>query len=211
MSSLFIVLVLIPCFAVLFIAAGGHYALRRVWRFQRGRLRQRKSRSEILSRGLRQEAKALPVDLRDIRDLAFNLQLGTSLEATLSGALAQTADQFASRKGVFGERLKRQVDAKLASSPEDVILGLAEDFDSSHLRELLERLAMAREGGVSYERALSISVDSIEEDIRSRIEMDIQEAPTKLTLPMVVGIFGPPVILGTLPLLAGILRVLSER
>lgn len=211
MSGPLVAFVLILCFVVLFIAAGGHYALRRVWRFQHERRRGRRSRSGLLQHDPGQERKALPEDLRDTRDFAFNLQLGTSMEATLSGALEQTAHQFASRKGIFGERLKRQVDAKLASSPEDVIQGLAEDFDSSHLRELLERLIMAREGGVSYERALSISVNSIEEDIRSRIEMEIQEAPTKLTIPMVVGIFGPPVMIGMLPLIAGMLRVLSEH
>lgn len=211
MSGLLVAFVLILCFVVLFIAAGGHYVLRRVWRFQRERRRGRRSRSGLLQRDPGQERKALPVDLRDIRDFAFNLQLGTSMAATLSGALEQTAYQFASRKGIFGERLKRQVDAKLASSPEDVVQGLAEDFDSSHLRELLERLIMAREGGVSYERALSISVDSIEEDIRSWIEMEIQEAPTKLTIPMVLGIFGPPILIGMFPLIARMLGVLSEN
>jgi len=208
-SGLLATFVLILCFVVLFIAAGGQYAYRRVRRFQRERRRGRKSRPELLLHGPGQERKALPVDLKDIRDFTFNLQLGTSMAATLSGALMQTAQQFAARKGIFGERLRRQVDAKLASSPEDVIQGLAEDFDSIHLRELLDRLLMAREGGVSYERALAISVDSIEEDIRSRIEMEIQAAPTKLTIPMVLGIFGPPVVIGMLPLIAGMLDVFS--
>jgi len=210
-SGLLVAFVLILCFVVLFLAAGGHYALRRVLRFQRDRRRGSRSRSGLLQHDPGQERKALPVELRDIRDFAFNLQLGTSMEATLSGALEQTAYQFVSRKGIFGERLKRQVDAKLASSPEDVVQGLAEDFDSSHLRELLERLIMAREGGVSYERALSISVDSIEEDIRAQIEMEIQEAPTKLTIPMVLGIFGPPLVIGMLPLIAGMLEVFSAQ
>ena len=210
MTGLFTAFVLTLCFVVLFIAGGGHYAFRRVRRFQRERRRGRKSQPELLRHGPGQERKVLPVDLKDIRDFTFNLQLGTSMAATLSGALMQTAQQFAARKGIFGERLRRQVDAKLASSPEDVILGLAEDFDSSHLRELLDRLVMAREGGVSYERALSISVDSVEEDIRSRIEMEIQAAPTKLTIPMVLGIFGPPVVIGMLPLIAGMLDVFSS-
>jgi len=206
-SSISIALVLIACLVVLFVAAGGHYALSRVWRFQTLR---RKRRALSSSKGKPGQAQTkLTADLRDIRDFAFNLQLGTSMEATLSGALAQTAEQFAARKGAFGERLKRQVDAKLASSPEEVIQGLAEDFNSPHLEAMLERLAMAREGGVSYARALAISVDSIEEDIRSQTEMEIQEAPTKLTVPMVVGVFGPPIVLGLLPLIAGVLRILG--
>ena len=202
---------LAACFAVLFIAAGGHHALRKVWRFQRSRRRWGKSAGAALATSGAQQRKALVADLRDVRDFAFNLQLGTSMEATLSGALSETAEQFAGKKGVFGERLKRQVDAKLASSPEDVIRGLAEDFDSLQLREMLDRLAMAREGGVSYERALSISVDSIEEDIRAEVEQEIQQAQTKLTVPMVVGVFGPPLVIGILPLIARMLGVLSRR
>jgi hypothetical protein len=200
---------LAACFAVLFIAAGGHHALRKVWRFQRSRRRWGKSGgASFATTG--QQKKTLVADLRDVRDFAFNLQLGTSMEATLSGALTETAEQFAARKGIFGERLKRQVDAKLASSPEDVIRGLAEDFDSLQLREMLDRLAMAREGGVSYERALAISVDSIEEDIRAQVEHEIQQAQTKLTVPMVVGVFGPPLVIGILPLIARMLGILSR-
>lgn len=211
MSRLPVALALVSCFAVLFLAAGGRDALARVLRFQRVRRKSRKASSPLLPKGLGAKEETFPVDLRDIRDFAFNLQLGTSMEETLSGALAQTAEQFASMKGVFGERLRRQVDARLASSPEDVILGLAEDFGSLHLRELLDRLEMAREGGVSYERALAISVDAIEEDIRSRIEMEIMEAPTKLTVPMVLGVFGPPIIIGMLPLIARMLEIISEQ
>jgi len=200
---------LAACFAVLFIAAGGYQALRKVWRFQRSRRRWGKS-GGTSSATTGQQRKTLVADLRDVRDFAFNLQLGTSMEATLSGALTETAQQFAARKGIFGERLKRQVDAKLASSPEDVIRGLAEDFDSLQLREMLDRLAMAREGGVSYERALAISVDSIEEDIRAQVEQEIQQAQTKLTVPMVVGVFGPPLVIGILPLIARMLGILSR-
>jgi len=204
-------LVLGFCFIVLFIAAGGQQALNRIWRFQRSRLRWGKSGKVSVAGVTLRPEKVLVADLRDIRDFAFNLQLGTSMESTLSGALRETADQFATRKGVFGERLKKQVDAKLSSSPEAVIEGLAQDFDSLQLREMLDRLAMAREGGVSYERALSISVDSIEEDIRAEVEKEIQQAQTKLTVPMVVGVFGPPLVIGILPLVARMLGVLSAR
>jgi hypothetical protein len=102
------------------------------------------------------------------------------------------------------------VEAKLAASPEEVLLGLADDFDSAHLRDIVERLEMAREGGVSYERALSISVDAIEEDIRSQVEMAIQKAPTRLTIPMVVGVFGPPLLIGLVPLISRVLEVFGE-
>ena len=74
MRGFLVALVLILCFVVLFIAAGGQYALKRVWRFQQERRKGRRSRSGLLQSDPGQEIKALSADLRDIRDFAFNLQ-----------------------------------------------------------------------------------------------------------------------------------------
>ena len=80
--------------------------------------------------------------------------------------------------------------------------GLVEDFDCPQLAEVLDRIRMAADGGISYNRVLAVTVASIEEDLRGIVEKEIQKAPTRLTLPMVIGVFFPALILGLLPLMA---------
>jgi len=181
-----------------------HYALSRMWRFQRRRL------GLDLGRFRRpfKRRKQPQVDLTEIRDFAVSLQLAISLEETLSGALARTAEQFSGR-GFFGERLKRHVESKLAISPEEVIRGLAEEFGSEELRDLLTKLDLARDGGVSCVEALSVSVNAIEEEIRAGIERDIQRAPIVLTIPMVLGVFFVSIVLSLWPLISSMLRTLQ--
>jgi len=194
--------------AMLVVAAlGFDYTVQRVWAFQRKRFQRRAegSRARLLARLGR--PPRYQVDLREIRDFVIGLQLGTSLDETLSGALLRAAEQLKDR-GAFGERLLKHVETRLSIAPEDVIKGLAEDFQSEHLRDLLLRLEMAREGGISYERALSLSVSLIEEEIRGHLERDIQQIPIKLTLPMIVGVFLPAIIIGIFPLALNVLGVL---
>jgi hypothetical protein len=150
------------------------------------------------------------VDPTEIRDFMVNLELATSLEQTLTGALLETAEQFAHR-GVFGQRLKRHVETRLVLSPEDVIRGLVEDFGSSELRDLLTRLERARAGGTSNVEALTLAVETIEHGIRSNVERDIQRAPIILTIPMVVGVFFVALVITTYPLIITTLEILTRR
>jgi hypothetical protein len=149
------------------------------------------------------------VDSTEIRDFVVNLELATSLDQTLAGALVETAEQFANR-GVFGQRLKRHVDTRLVLSPEDVIRGLVEDFGSSELRGLLTWLERARAGGTSNVEALALSVETIEHDIRSKVERDIQRAPIILTIPMVVGVFFVALAITVYPLIVGTIQTLMR-
>jgi hypothetical protein len=48
----------------------------------------------------------------------------------------------------------------------------------------------------------------LEEEIRSDIEQEIQQLPIRLTLPMIVGVFLPAVIIGVFPLALNVLGVL---
>ena len=180
------------------------YHLRRVIRFQRLRIKGFEVPS-LLSLLTEPQGEKRQVRLSDVRDLVISLQLGTSLDATLTGSLARAAEQFEER-GALGERLKRHVQSKLGSiGPHAVIEGLVQDFDCPQLEEVLERLHMAEDGGVSYTQVLAVSASSIEEDIRAAIEREIQKAPTRLTLPMVIGVFFPALVLGLLPLLGSAL------
>jgi hypothetical protein len=138
-----------------------------------------------------------------------SLQLAASLGETLSGGLAAAAEQFAHR-GVFGDRLKRHVESRLSISPEAVLEGLAEDFDSEELRDLLSRLEMAREGGASISETLKVSAEEAESRIRDEIKQDIQRAPVTLTVPMAVGVFLPAIALSMYPLVSRLISSLTR-
>jgi hypothetical protein len=156
-----------------------------------------------------QRRRKFQVDPTEIRDFVVNLELATSLDQTLAGALVETAEQFADR-GTFGQRLKRHVETRLVMSPEDVIRGLVEDFGSSELRGLLTWLERARAGGTSNVEALALSVETIEHDIRSKVERDIQRAPIILTIPMVVGVFFVALAITVYPLIVGTIQTLMR-
>ena len=181
------------------------YLLWRIVRFQRLRPELQVETMPVL-RWFRRRRK-LQVDLTEIRDFVVNLELATSLEQTLAGALVETAEQFADR-GVFGQRLKRHVATRLVLSPEDVIRGLIEDFGSSELIDLLTRLERARAGGTSNIEALTLSVETIENNIRYKVERDIQRAPIILTIPMVVGVFFVALVITAYPLVVGTIQTL---
>lgn len=180
----------------------------RIWRFQRHRLgRYQDLIEERLLRRFR-SGQRFQTDLTTIRDFVITLQLAMSLEDSLAGALTRAARHLKDR-GTFGERLMIQVRSRLTISPEEVIAGLAEDFDSDELREVMDRLAMARDGGLSYADALAVSVDDIENRIRRKIEKDIQRAPLILTIPMIAGVFFSALILALYPVVAALVESLA--
>jgi len=157
-----------------------------------------------------QRRRELQADPTEIRDFVVNLELATSLGQTLAGALVETAEQFADR-GVFGQRLKRHVATRLVLSPEDVIRGLAEDFGSSELRDLLTRLERARAGGTSNVEALALSVETIENNIRYKVERNIQRAPIILTIPMVVGVFFVALAITAYPIIVTTIEIMTRQ
>lgn len=211
MTFLIVLLVLAGGFIVLLSAVGGEYGLRRILHFQRRRLKKTGGVPSILSLMTESSQKKLQVPLTDVRDLVISLQLGTSMEATLSNSLSRAAEQFAGR-GALGERLQRHVEARLNTmSPQAVLQGLVDDFDCPQLAEVLERIRMAEDGGVSYNQVLRVSVDAIEEDIRAEIEQEIQKAPMRLTIPMVIGVFLPALVLGLIPLVGSALSQMQGR
>ena len=179
---------------------GLDYHIRRIMLFQRRR-RTKVTSTAPAFLSIFQKPKKVQVPLTDVRDLIISLQLGTSMESTLTGSLARAAEQFADR-GVLGERLQKHVEARLSISPESVLEGLAEDLDCRQLNEVLERIRMAASGGVTYNRVLAVSASAIEEDIRGAVEQRIQKAPVSLTPLMVAGVFFPALVLLMWPLVA---------
>lgn len=178
---------------------------RRVWLFQRRRLKLRFR----LPRWLRWiRRRKYTVEMTTLRDFVVNLQLAVSLAETLGGALAVTAEQFADR-GVFGERLQRHVETRLAIAPDEVIKALAYDFDSQPLRDLLDRLDIARDGGITRREALQITAEELDERIRIDVEREMQRAPVVLTIPMVAGVFFACLLLLIYPVAVRVMEGLS--
>ena len=205
MTGLWMGVILVGAVALLFSASGLGYAVKRVWRFQRRRLgwsvlrKRGGSRPQLFN--CFQRKPRFQASLTEIRDFVVNLQLATSMDQTLSVALLQAAEQLADW-GVFGKRLKQHVESKLVASPEEVIKGLAEDFESDQLNDVLRRLEAARDGKISNVKALSLSVAAIEEEIRVGIEREINQASIRLIFLMVVTVFGPTLVLSLVPLIA---------
>jgi ABC-type multidrug transport system fused ATPase/permease subunit len=171
------------------------YPVQRIWVFWRRRYRLR-TRGDPFRRFRRERYNA---SLGELRDFASSLLLGTSMKATLAQALQKTAEQFKNR-GIFGERLNRYVEARVAESPESVIEGLIQDFRSEHLSDMLRRIEISRQTGGALVDALALTVDAIEEDISSGVSREIREAANQLTVPMILGVFLSIVALGILPL-----------
>jgi hypothetical protein len=210
MINLLLVLALIVVLVMLLATSELGYTLRRMRAFRRRRSgrRLRRPRLGLLAR-FRREPE-LHVDLREIRDFVISLHLGTSMEETLSGALTETAEQMQGRSD-FGDRLYKHVQTRLSIAPEEVIQGLIDDFHSEHLRDLLQRLEMARDGGISYDRALSLTISQLEEEIKGDVRRDIQRMPIELTLPMIAGVFLPAILIGLFPIVMTFLSQISLR
>ena len=184
------------------------YWSKRIWRFQSRRYPWiRDLRSGRLWRRVRKREN-FKTDLVTLRDFLLTLQLATSLEDTLAGALRR-AEEYMGDRGEFGERLTVQVHSRLTISPEAVIEGLAEDFDSDELREVMERLDLVRDSGLTFADALAISVEEIENRIRRQTEKDIQRAPLILTIPMVAGVFFAALLLAMYPMVAWLIGNLA--
>jgi hypothetical protein len=153
-------------------------------------------------------AKYYRVDLPLIRDFIGNLQLAMSLEDTLSGAIIRTSEQFKD-KGYFGARLMRHVRSRLSIAPDAVIAALARDFNSSELDDVVLRLELARDSGLTAVEALNVSLEEVEHKIQNSLERDIQRSPVVLTIPMVVGVFFATLMLAVFPLVQGLLRTMT--
>lgn len=197
--ALLLVVLLVAAYLLLF-----QYPLRRIRAFRRGLSAASGQRGVMPT--ARGKAKPRRVTLPELRDFASSLLLGTSMQVTLAQALQRTAEQFRGR-GLFGQRLNRHVEARLNESPEAVLQGLAEDFKSEHLEDIVRRIEIARQAGATLDDAFAVSVEAIEEDIRATISREIREWANTLTIPMIMGVFFSLMMLGLLPLVYRLARM----
>ena len=136
--------------------------------------------------------------LGSVRDFITSLRLMVSMGDTLSRSLMRLAE--GEEQGLFGRRLRHHVATKLASSPETVIEALSQDFRSPELENLLLRLRASQKGGLSGSEAVRSTAEEVEVEMAERAELAIEEAPTKLVLPMLVGLFPTILVLLLYPL-----------
>lgn len=133
-----------------------------------------------------------------IRDFITALRLMVSMGETLSRSLMRLSQ--GDGRGLFERRLRHHVATKVSSSPEAVIEALAQDFRSTELENLLLRLRASQRGGLSGGEAVRATAEEVEAEIAERAELAIEEAPTKLVLPMLVGLFPTILVLLLYPL-----------
>ncbi len=136
--------------------------------------------------------------LAEVRDFIAALRLMVSIGETLSRSLIRLSQE--DDPSLFGQRLRGHVATRLASSPEAVIEALARDFRSPELENLLLRLRASQRGGLSGGEAVRSTAEEVEAEMAERAELAIEEAPTKLVLPMLVGLFPTILVLLLYPL-----------
>lgn len=142
-----------------------------------------------------------------VRDFVTALRLLVSMGDTLSRSLMRLAE--GEERSLFDRRLRHHVATRLASSPEVVIEALAHDFRSPELENLLLRLRASQKGGLSGGEAVRSTAEEVEAEMAERAELAIEEAPTKLVLPMLVGLFPTILVLLLYPLANAFLAGLS--
>lgn len=202
-----LLLLLVALAAVVFLVVGpGWHRINLLQRKRRGRFMAKYSPRRMWRKA--RKKPAYEVDMPTVRDFILTLQLSLSLAETLAGALVQAGRQFGDR-GVFGQRITTRVRSQLQVEPEAVIRALAEDFNSEHLTELADRLDLAHEGGLSYSEAVNATLDDIEDEIRIKVEKEIEQAPVMLTIPMIIGVFFSALALLGFPLLVTMFNTMT--
>ena len=145
-----------------------------------------------------------------VREFLSSLRLSLAMKPTIPLALQKTAKRTMG-KGVFAERLRYHVQTRLfTTGAVSVIEALSQEFDSEPLKGLLVRLQAAKQGGLSLPEALKRAAQEMEAEMMREAEFAIEDAPTRLTFPMLGALFPPLIILPVVPLLANVLRSLGE-
>ena len=161
-----------------------------------------------------------------VQTFVIQLRMEVSLARTLSQALGEITAQlerapemagFAAYPGgedkaaaLFQRRLEFHTQRLLSlARPEQVLAALARDFRSETLDSLLVKIDAAQRGGATYAEALAASVDETMETMMANARLSIQEAPMKLLLPMLGGLFPPPIVLMILPVVTTVIAGMS--
>ena len=150
-----------------------------------------------------QKQRARRTILIEIRRLLADLAVALRYEASPGKALAMAAARDdPSTRFASGGLVHRRLRAFLAgrqAEPEKVLARLADDLRSLELQRLVRRMSAARRGGLAFERALSLALDEVVEESEAAADAEIESAPEKLNLPMIVALMTPALILLVFP------------
>lgn len=146
----------------------------------------------------------------EVRDFVSELRLALALNVTVSQALEHLASRTLDAPTPFVERVRHHAERTLRmEGPEAMLQMLADEFDSADLRKMLTLLRAALRGGMPLTAALTQSAESIAQGIRAGAELSIEEAPTKLILPMLLTLFPTILALTLIPAVSLLLTSLS--
>lgn len=159
-----------------------------------------------LIRSLERDRRMWQVKM-EIRDFLSGLRLALSIRPTISLALEAASRQMG--QGPFAERLRLHVKTRLlAEGAEAVLARLAEEFRSPELKRLIQQVQAATQGGLSLPDALRRASQEMEREMLRDAEYLVEEAPVRLTFPMLISLFPPVIALTVIPLLFGIVSSL---
>jgi|GEM_PF-2353634 pilus assembly protein TadC len=146
----------------------------------------------------------------EIRDFVGELRLARALNVTVSQALEHLTERSRDATTPFALSVRHHVERTLRmNGPEAMLQQLADEFDSKDLRKLLTLMRAALRGGMPLTDALAQSAESIAQGIRADAELSIEEAPTKLILPMLLTLFPTIIVVALIPAVALLLTSLS--
>ncbi len=142
------------------------------------------------------EQRARRALLVEIRRLLADLAVALRYEASPGKALAMAAAR--DEAGIAHRRLRAFL-AGQQGEPEKALARLADDLRSPELQRLVRRMGAARRGGLAFERALSLALDEVVEESEAVADAEIESAPDKLSLAMIVALLTPALILLVFP------------
>ena len=145
-----------------------------------------------------------------VRQLLIDIRLHMSLTGSLLLGLEQIA-QGNSASNVVYRALQRRMLGGSAKSGLDVLQQLANDLNSAHLLRVVQRVQAAQQSGgvLGVDQAIANEIDSLNEEITSQSEEEMQHLPLRITLLAMPFLLGPIVILLFYPLVDRILKTLA--
>ncbi|MBC8446237.1 MAG: type II secretion system F family protein [Chloroflexi bacterium] len=159
-------------------------------------------------RSLERERKLWQVKM-EIRDFLSGLRLALSIRPTISLALETASRQMA--KGLFADRLRLHVSTRLLTEGAEAVLArLGREFRSPELERLIRHVEAATRGGLPLPEALRRASREMEKEMLLEAEYAVEEAPVRLTFPMLISLFPPVILLTVIPLLSSVIEQLGS-
>jgi len=161
-----------------------------------------------LVRSLQRERRLWQVKM-EMRDFLSALRLALSIRPTISLALEAAGRQMA--KGLFADRLRLHASTRLLTEGAQAVLArLAREFRSPELQSLIRHVEAATRGGLPLPEALRRASREMEKEMLLEAEYAVEEAPVRLTFPMLISLFPPVILLTVIPLLSSVIEQLGS-